>query len=301
MKIGLIGLGKMGYPLALNLRDKGYEVVAYNRSPEKTENIINEGVEGAFSLGELVEKLEDKKIFWMMLPAGDAIDDMIEQLIPYVSEGDVLIDGGNSHFEDTKIRHSYLKEKGISYIDIGTSGGVEGARNGACMMVGGDFETVSALEKAFADICVTDGYAYVGASGSGHYVKMVHNGIEYGMMQAIGEGFEVLSESEYDIDFPKVAKLWQNGSVIRGWLMELTEQVFLDHKENLEDIEGVVNASGEGLWTVEEALRLGVPVPVIASSLFARYRSQQKDTFSGKLLAGLRFQFGGHAMKTKDD
>ena len=301
MKIGLIGLGKMGYPLALNLRDKGYQVVAYNRSPEKVKNIISEGVEGAFTLDELAGKLEDRKILWMMLPAGDAIDDMIEQLVPLMSNGDILIDGGNSHFEDTKIRHSYLKEKGISYVDIGTSGGVDGARNGACMMVGGDAKTVSLLEKTFADICVDDGYAYVGAPGSGHYVKMVHNGIESGMMQAIGEGFEVLSESEYDLDYAKVAKLWQNGSVIRGWLMELAEQVFLNHEENLDDIEGVVNASGEGLWTVEEALKLGVPVPVIASSLFTRYRSQQKDTFSGKLLAGLRFQFGGHAMKRKED
>ncbi|MBF7095735.1 phosphogluconate dehydrogenase (NAD(+)-dependent, decarboxylating) [Alkalibacter mobilis] len=299
MKIGIIGLGKMGYPIALNLKDKGYEPVAFNRSPEKIDKIRNEGVEGAYTLEDLASKLDDRKIIFMMLPAGDPIDDTIESLLPYLSNNDILIDGGNSHYKDTKRRYEILKIKNINYVDVGTSGGVDGARNGACMMVGGDEEAVGYLEQVFIDICVPDGYAHVGPSGSGHYVKMIHNGIEYGMMQAIGEGFEVMSESEYDIDYMQVARLWQQGSVIRGWLMELTEKVFIEHEDNLEDIIGVVNASGEGRWTVEEALELNVPVPVIASSLFTRYRSQQSDTFSGKLLAGLRFQFGGHKMERK--
>ncbi|NTW73140.1 MAG: decarboxylating 6-phosphogluconate dehydrogenase [Eubacteriaceae bacterium] len=300
MKLGIIGLGKMGYPLALNLRDRGHSPVAYNRSRDKVDKIILEGVQGAFSIEELISKLEDRKIVWIMVPSGEAVDEMIRQLVPYLKADDIVIDGGNSFYGDTKRRHEELKKNGIIYLDVGTSGGVDGARNGACMMVGGEDEAVKLLEPLFMDICVKDGYAHVGKSGSGHYVKMVHNGIEYGMMQAIGEGFEVLSASEYDIDYAKVAKLWDNGSVIRGWLMELAVNVF-DKHHDLEDIQGIVNASGEGLWTVEEALRLEVPVPVIASSVFARYRSKQIDTFSGKLLAGLRFQFGGHEMKTRSE
>ncbi|QSX08627.1 decarboxylating 6-phosphogluconate dehydrogenase [Alkalibacter rhizosphaerae] len=299
MKIGIIGLGKMGYPLALQLKDRGHTPVAFNRSPEKVDNIKNEGVEGAYTLENLLSKLDIPRIVFMMIPAGEAVDSMIASLSPLLSQGDILIDGGNSHYKDTKKRYAIMKDQGIHYMDVGTSGGVDGARNGACMMVGGDREAVAQVEKALQDLCVENGYAHVGPSGSGHYVKMIHNGIEYGMMQAIGEGFEILSESEYDIDHQQVAKLWQHGSVIRSWLMELTENVFIQHDDQLKDIVGVVNASGEGLWTVEEALERKVPAPAITASLFARYRSQQADTFSGKLLAGLRFQFGGHKMETK--
>lgn len=299
MKIGIIGLGKMGYPLALQLKDRGHEPIAYNRSPEKVDRIREDGVAGAYTLEELLSQLDKPRVVMMMIPAGDAIDATIAALSPMLGPEDLLLDGGNSHYKDTKRRYSALLTKGIRYIDVGTSGGVEGARHGACMMVGGDMDAVAHVERALRDLCVEGGFAHVGASGAGHYVKMIHNGIEYGMMQAIGEGFEVLSESEYDIDHLTVAHLWQHGSVIRSWLMELTENVFVQHQNNLDDIVGVVNASGEGLWTVEEALELKIPVPVITASLFARYRSQQTDTFSGKLLAGLRYQFGGHKMEIK--
>lgn len=299
MKIGIIGLGKMGYPLALQMKDRGHEPVAFNRSPAKVDQIRNEGVDGAYTLEELLEKLDHPRVVFLMIPAGDAVDSTLESLLPLLNQGDMVIDGGNSHYKDTKRRYARLKEEGIRYLDVGTSGGVEGARYGACMMCGGDPDAISLVEPLLRDCCVEEGYAYVGPSGSGHYVKMVHNGIEYGMMQAIGEGFEIMAESEYDLDYQQVARLWQHGSVIRGWLMDLTEKVFIQHEDQLKDIVGVIHASGEGLWTVEEALDLKVPAPVITASLFARYRSRQTDTFSGKLLAGLRFQFGGHKMETK--
>jgi len=297
MKIGIIGLGKMGYPLTLNIKDCGYEPVAYNRSSMKLDRIKSLGVEVAYEIEELFHKLDDRKVIFMMITSGSAIDEMIDKLLPYLSEKDILIDGGNSHYKDTKRRYEKLKERNIHYIDVGTSGGIEGARSGACMMVGGEKHVVKDIEQLFLDICVPNGYAYIGESGSGHYVKMIHNGIEYGMMQAIGEGFEIMSQSDYDIEYQKVAKVWQHGSVIRSWLMELTEKVFIDHKEDFEDIVGVINASGEGLWTVEEALDRKVPAPVITAALYTRYRSQQTDTFSGKLLSGLRFQFGKHKME----
>lgn len=299
MKIGIIGLGKMGYPLALQIKDRGHVPIAYNRSLDKVDLIRNEGVEGAYSLEELVSKLDRPAVILMMISAGEAVDATIDALAPLLSQGDILLDGGNSHYKDTIMRFDWLKEIGIHYIDVGTSGGVGGARNGACMMVGGEPSALSHVESLLRDLCVEDGYAHVGPSGAGHYAKMIHNGIEYGMMQAIGEGFEILSESEFDFDFQQVAQLWQNGSVIRGWLMELTEKVFVEHQGSLEDIVGVVNASGEGQWTVEEALDLNIPAPAITASLYARFRSQQQDTFSGKLLAGLRYQFGGHKMESK--
>lgn len=299
MKIGIIGLGKMGYSLALQMRDKRHIPIAYNRSSEKVDRISEEGVEGAYTLEELVSKLDKPAVILIMISAGEAVDATIDSLAPLLHEGDIVMDGGNSHYKDTLMRYEWLKELGIHYVDIGTSGGMEGARNGACMMVGGDEEPISYVEALLKDLCVEEGYAHVGPSGAGHYAKMVHNGIEYGMMQSIGEGFEILSESDYQIDFQEIARLWQHGSVIRGWLMELTEQVFTEHQDNLDDIVGVVNASGEGQWAVEEAVARKVSAPAITSSLYARYRSQQTDTFSGKLLAGLRFQFGGHKMETK--
>lgn len=299
MKIGIIGLGKMGFPLALQMKDRGHVPIAYNRSPDKVDLIRNEGVEGAYSLEELVSKLDSPAVILIMISAGEAVDATIDALAPLLSQGDILLDAGNSHYRDTIMRSDWLTELGIHYIDIGTSGGVGGARNGACMMVGGEPSAVSHVENLLKDLCVEDGYAHVGPIGAGHYAKMIHNGIEYGMMQAIGEGFEILSESEFDFDFQKLAHLWQNGSVIRGWLMELTEKVFVEHQGTLDDIVGVVNASGEGQWTVEEALELNIPAPVITASLYARFRSQQQDTFSGKLLAGLRYQFGGHKMESK--
>ena len=298
MKIGLIGLGKMGYNLALNMKDHKHQVVAFNRSPEKTEKIEKEGIIGAYNLEEFVNKLNPPRIIWLMIHAGKVIDDMIENLIHYLDKGDIIIDGGNSNYKDTLRRTAMLNQKKMHFVDIGTSGGISGARSGACMMIGAEKEIFSKIEPLIKSICVKDGYLHTGRNGSGHYVKMIHNGIEYGMLQAIAEGFEILEKSQFDINYELVARVWNNGSVIRSWLMELMEDAFSKDQE-LNNIKGVIDSSGEGLWTVQEALRLKVPANVIASSLFTRYRSFQTDTFSGKVIAALRNEFGGHNVEKK--
>ncbi|MDT8717644.1 decarboxylating 6-phosphogluconate dehydrogenase [Clostridium sp. 19966] len=299
MDIGLIGLGKMGFNLALNMRDHGHRVVAFNRSPEKVKEAEAENITGAYSLEELVQKLPEKKIIWLMVPAGAPVDEMIEKLIPLISKGDLIIDGGNSFYKDTLRRYDYLKGLGIKFADVGTSGGTSGARYGACTMFGADDDVAEIIEPLLKDISVENGYLHAGRVGSGHFVKMVHNGVEYGMMQAIGEGFDILENSRFDLDLEKVAKVWNNGSVIRGWLMELAEDAFKKDKK-LDAIKGIMYSSGEGLWTVQEALELKVPAPVITESLIMRYRSEQQDTFTGKVVAALRNGFGGHAVAKND-
>ncbi len=298
MKIGLIGLGKMGYNLALNLKDNKHEVVVFNRSLEKVKEAEKDGLIGAYSLEELVNKLDKPRVIWIMVPAGDPVDEMIDKLTPFLEKGDILIDGGNSNYKDTLRRNNKLKDLGINFVDIGTSGGTSGARNGACMMIGANSDVFMKIEPFIKDACVVDGYLHTGEVGSGHYLKMIHNGIEYGMLQAIAEGFEILDKSRFEFDYEKVAKVWNNGSVIRGWLMELTESAF-KKDANLDKIKGVVHSSGEGLWTIQEALEIGVPAHVITSSLFVRYRSHQEDTFSGKVIAALRNEFGGHKVELK--
>ncbi|MDP3387424.1 MAG: decarboxylating 6-phosphogluconate dehydrogenase [Eubacteriales bacterium] len=298
MKIGIIGLGKMGYNLALNIHDKGFEVQAYNRSNEKVDEIIKDGINGHYTIESLTDALDDRKVIWLMVPAGEAVDSVIEELLPRLKTGDIIIDGGNSKYEDSIARGNYLHQKGIYFLDAGTSGGIEGARNGACIMVGGDTDAVAYLEDFFKAITVGDGFLHTGVCGSGHYVKMIHNGIEYGMMQAIGEGFNILKESRFDLDYSAVAKVWSNGSIIRGLLMELTEQAFINNG-NLENIIPIIDAQGEGQWTVEEAIRLNVSVPVIANSLFVRYASKDSDKFSDKVVAALRNEFGGHKLHVK--
>lgn len=298
MKIGLIGLGKMGANLAKNMKDQGVDLIAFNRTPEKTKEIEEYGVKGAYSLEELVGYLEAPRVVWLMIPAGQPVDDNIELLLPLLEEGDIIVDGGNSNYKDTLVRHKALKEQGIHFIDAGTSGGTDGARNGACMMVGGDPEPVKYLDKVFESLCVKDGYGYMGAPAAGHYVKMVHNGVEYGMMQAIGEGFEILQESRFDLDMEQVSRVWNNGSIIQGYLMKMTEQAFKEDP-SLEQITGIMDSSGEGLWTVQEALDLQVPAAVISQALYTRYRSKQQDTFSGKVVAAQRNQFGGHYVHRK--
>lgn len=298
MKIGLIGLGKMGFNLALNLKDHGYEVVAFNKTKSKIEEAEKEGIVGAYSLEELVHKLNERRIIWLMVPAGDVVDDIINQLIPLLNPHDIIIDGGNSNYKDTLRRSKELDDLNIDFVDVGTSGGISGARNGACTMIGAKKKVFSAIQQVFRDISVEDGYLYTGECGSGHFVKMVHNGIEYGMMQAIGEGFEILDKSKFDLDFEAVAKVWCNGSVIRGWLMDLVQSAF--HKDaHLDDIKDIIHSSGEGLWTVEEALALKVPAPVIAGSLFVRFASEQDESFSAKVVAALRNEFGGHDVEKK--
>lgn len=298
MKIGIVGLGRMGYNLALNMRDHGHHVVAFNRSSAKVDEIVADGVEGAYSIEELVNKLNGRKVIWLMVPNGKPTEDMIQSILPLLNAHDILIDGGNSNFNDTLRRYNEIKPLGIDFVDAGTSGGIDGARNGACSMVGAEDEVFSYIEPLFKDICVENGYLHCGRVGSGHYTKMVHNGVEYGMMQAIGEGFEILKASQFDLDYEKVARVWNNGSVIRSWLMELTESAF-SKSPQLEDIKDVIGSNGEGLWTVEEALKLKVPVPVIAGSLFVRARSEQDESFSGKVVAALRNEFGGHAVEKK--
>lgn len=295
MQIGLIGLGKMGFPLALNLHDKGFEVVAFDVAEQSRENVAKEGVVVADSLHTMVLTLTAPRVIWLMIPSGAIIDKVIEEITPLLSPDDVLIEAGNSFYKDSVKRYNLLKEKGIHFLDCGTSGGVSGARNGVCAMIGGDKAVFDRCESIFRAISVPNGYLHTGEAGSGHFVKMVHNGIEYGMMQSIAEGFEVFEKSSFGLDFEAIAMLFNQGSVIRGWLMELTANAF-QKDPNLEAIKGVMHSSGEGKWTLETALDLGVPTPVMAMSLMMRYRSLQEDTFSGKVVAALRNEFGGHAV-----
>lgn len=296
MKIGLIGLGKMGFNLGLNMIDHGHEVVAFDLNEKAVEQFHREGGKPAASLVDLVGQLETPHILFLMVPQGKPVDDILGQLTPHLAGGDIVIEAGNSHYKDTQRRARELKEEGIHYFDVGTSGGMEGARHGACYMIGGDADVFGQIEPLFRDTAVPGGYFYTGRSGSGHYAKMVHNGIEYGMMAAIGEGFEILDKSPFDYDYEQLARVWSNGSVIRGWLMELTQQAFAKDPK-LDEIMGVMHSSGEGKWTVEEALDLEVAAPVIALSLLMRYRSQEPDTFTGKVVAALRNEFGGHAVE----
>lgn len=298
MQIAIVGLGRMGYNLALNLKDNGHDVIGLNRSPGKVDEIKAEGVKGAYTIEEMLAHFDGRKVIWLMVPNGAPTQGMIDTIVPLLNEHDILIDGGNSNFNDTLARYEVIKAQGIDFVDAGTSGGIEGARYGACSMIGAEDDVFEYIEPIFKDICVDKGYLHCGRVGSGHYTKMVHNGVEYGMMQAIGEGFEILKESQFDLDYEKVATVWNNGSVIRSWLMELAESAF-SKSPQLDDIRGVIGSNGEGLWTVEEALKLKVPVPVIAGSLFVRNRSEQEESFSGQVVAALRNEFGGHAVEKK--
>lgn len=298
MQIGLIGLGKMGYNLALNFKNKKHDVVAFDINKAAMEKIVKEGVTTAPSISELTAKVGPRRVIWIMVPAGNTIDVILSNLKGHLSPDDIVVDGGNSHFKDTITRGRDLEKIGVHYLDCGTSGGVEGALHGVCTMIGGKKEVFDYCESLFKSISVPDGYLYCGKLGSGHFTKMVHNGIEYGMMQAIAEGMEVLHKYNDQIDLAAVAKVWNHGSVIRSWLMELSQNALTKDK-NLQSIKGVMHSSGEGKWTIDTALDLGVPTPVITMSLLMRYRSQQEDTFAGKVVAALRNEFGGHAVEKK--
>ncbi|QWH01764.1 decarboxylating 6-phosphogluconate dehydrogenase [Bacillus mycoides] len=297
MRVGLIGLGKMGLNLGKNLMDHKHEVAAFDLNTSAVEEMKECGATGVSSLSELVQSLESPRILWVMVPHA-VVDSVINEVTPLLSKGDILIEAGNSHYKESIRRYEQLKTDGIHFMDAGTSGGMEGARNGACYMIGGDQEAWDIVEPIFRDTAVENGYLYAGKAGSGHFLKMIHNGIEYGMMAAIGEGFEVLEKSEFDYDYEKVSKVWNNGSVIRSWLMELTENAF-SKDAKLDEIKGVMHSSGEGKWTVETALDLQTATPVIAMSLLMRYRSLDNDTFTGKVVAALRNEFGGHAVEKK--
>ncbi|RNB83977.1 decarboxylating 6-phosphogluconate dehydrogenase [Brevibacillus nitrificans] len=298
MKLAIFGLGKMGYNLTLNLLSHEHEVVAYDVEPKRADELGREGAIPAYSIEDAVSKLDAPRVIWLMVPAGEIVDELVDKLSTLLSAGDIVIDGGNSHYKQSLDRYARLKEKGIHFLDAGTSGGMEGARHGACMMIGGDREAFDHIEPMIRDINVENGYLYAGEAGAGHFLKMIHNGIEYGMMQAIGEGFEVLEKSPYNYDFAEVARVWANGSVIRGWLMDLTERAFRKDAK-LDEIRGVMHSSGEGKWTLETALDLQAATPVIAMSLLMRYRSLEQDTFHGKVVAALRNEFGGHAVEKK--
>jgi 6-phosphogluconate dehydrogenase len=298
MRIGFIGLGRMGANMVRRLLRDKHEIVAYNRTAEKTKEIAGEGADGAYSIAELVGKLKKPRAVWIMVPAGDATEAQIEELLEHLEPGDTIIDGGNTNFHDDQRRHPELKKKGIDYIDAGVSGGIWGLANGFCLMVGGDAEPVKRLEPVFRSLAPKDGYLHVGGPGAGHYVKMVHNGIEYGLMQAYAEGFEIMHASDYRLDLQKISTLWNHGSVVRSWLLELAERAFAGDQD-LKHLKGWVADSGEGRWTVQEAIDKDVPAPVITLSLLTRFRSRQDDSYGAKVLAALRNEFGGHAVKTE--
>jgi 6-phosphogluconate dehydrogenase len=297
MQIAMIGLGRMGMNMTRRLLKGGHEVVAYNRTPEKTDQIVKEGAIGAYSLSEVVEKLSPPRVVWIMLPAGSTVDDHISQFREILSQRDIVVDGGNTYYKDDIRRAELLAEKDIEFMDAGVSGGIWGLEVGYCLMVGGTKAAFQRLEPIFKTLAPDEGYLHCGDVGAGHFVKMVHNGIEYGMMQAYGEGFEILEASPYapSINHAEIAHLWNQGSVVRSWLLELAEAAFRQNGK-LSDIQGVVEDSGEGRWTVEQAIETGVSAPVIALSLMRRFRSQKKDNFSDKVVAALRREFGGHAV-----
>ncbi|HQT90498.1 MAG TPA: decarboxylating 6-phosphogluconate dehydrogenase [Candidatus Kryptobacter bacterium] len=299
MKIGLIGLGKMGANMAQRLLKGGHKVVGFDRDQQAVKGIIEEGNEGANSIDELISKLTAPKVVWIMVPAGKPVDDTIDLLIPKLKSGDIVIDGGNSYYKDSIRRANKLAESGISMLDAGVSGGIWGLKEGYSLMVGGDDKPVDYVRPIFEALAPgkDKGWGHVGPCGSGHFVKMVHNGIEYGLMEAYAEGFELLKKkAEFDLDLHQVAEIWRFGSVVRSWLLDLTADALKSDQE-LTKVAPFVADSGEGRWTALEAIDLGVSLPVITQSLYERFSSQDTEEFGGRLLAMMRHEFGGHAVK----
>ncbi len=298
MQLGFVGLGRMGANMVRRLVAGGHQVVACDRNPGATAAVAARGVSGVETPDRLAAALPAPRTIWTMVPAGAPVDDTIEALLPHLSPGDLLVEGGNSHYRDSMRRAAALEEHGILYVDAGTSGGVWGLEQGYCLMVGGKPEAVARIEPALRTLAPPDGYLHVGPPGAGHFVKMIHNGIEYGLLQAYAEGFELLHASDFDLDLPAIARLWNHGSVIRSWLLELAERA-LAKDPRLERIRGWVEDSGMGRWTAMEAIDRAVPAPVITLALLARFRSRQEDSFAGRVVAALRGEFGGHAVKAK--
>ena len=300
MELAIAGLGRMGGNMARRLHKAGIRVVAFNRSRDKTDEIIGEGLDGGFTPSEVIGMLQAPRVVWLMVPAGDATEKTMEEFAALLTSGDTIVDGGNANFKDSKRRYELLKARGINFVDAGVSGGIWGMVNGYGIMVGGDDDAVKPLEPIFRALAPADGgYVHCGPPGSGHYVKMVHNGIEYGLMQAYAEGFEILHASEYPLDLEKIAKAWMHGTVIRSWLLELAGRAFEMNGTDLKDIKGWVADSGEGRWTVADAIDHDVPAPIITLSLLARFASRQDESYSAKVTAALRQQFGGHAVKSE--
>jgi 6-phosphogluconate dehydrogenase len=288
MQLGMIGLGRMGNGMTERLREAGHDVQTYDPNVESRT---------AATLEELKGQLDAPRAFWMMIPAGKITEDVFEDLLEIADEGDTIVDGGNSNFRDSQRRYRTAQERGLHFVDAGVSGGIWGLEVGFCLMVGGDDEPVKRLEPIFEALAPEEGYAHVGASGAGHFVKMVHNGIEYGLMQAYAEGFEIMDHSEFDLDLHEISGIWRNGSVVRSWLLELLHTAFEQHGSKLEDIAPYVEDSGEGRWTINEAINENVPAPVITASLFARFATRDEINFAAKVAAALRNQFGGHAVR----
>ncbi len=300
MQIGMVGLGRMGLNMSRRLLKGGHEVWGYTRDPVKVDKACKEGLRCVNSLKELASGLKRPRTIWLMIPAGRPVDETIEALKGDLEEGDIIIDGGNTFYKDDLRREEALKALGINYIDVGVSGGIWGLKEGYCLMVGGDKKIFEYIEPLLKTLAPPEGYLHCGPIGAGHFVKMIHNGIEYAMMEAYGEGFEMLVSSPYsqELNFAKLARLWNRGSVIRSWLLELLESAF-SKEGRLESIRGYVEDSGEGRWTVKEAVDSGVSIPAISTALFRRFRSRQDDSFCEKVLAALRAEFGGHAVKKK--
>jgi len=298
MEIGIYGLGRMGANMVRRLVRSGeHRVVAGNRSSGPVDQAVQDGAEGAYSMEDLVEKLSGSpRVIWTMVPAGDVTEQALLKFADMMDEGDILIDGGNSYFRDSIRRAEMLHEKGLRFLDAGTSGGIWGLEVGYCLMVGGDSDAYEHVEPALKTLAPENGYLYTGGAGAGHFVKMVHNGVEYAMLQSYAEGFEIMQKSQYDLDLHAVSHLWNQGSVVRSWLLELAESAF-EKDANLDRVRGYVEDSGEGRWTVLEAINESVPANTIAASLFARFASRQDDSFAMKVIAALRGEFGGHAIQ----
>ena len=296
MKLGMVGLGRMGGNMTARLVQHGHEVVAFDPAPEAVEQAALAGAERASSLADLCAKLPSPKVVWLMVPAGDITEDSVRELGGILGNGDVVIDGGNSNWHDSVRRAEQLGAGGIRFLDAGTSGGVWGLANGYCLMVGGEAEAIAVAEPVFMALAPEGGYAHVGPSGAGHFTKMVHNGIEYGMLAAYGEGFEIMETSPFDLDLEVIAGIWRNGSVVRSWLLDLLHDA-LEKDPDLASIRGYVDDSGEGRWALQAAIDQDVPAPIIAAALFSRFASRQDESFSAKVITALRNEFGGHAVK----